>query len=135
MYKFIFYFIYKGQMKENSGVTVSRYLGALLVSLAIFFHLMFIYSLSKLLLFYFLDKDISFSTGKQSGGKLLFAFLCLIPIIICVFRYFKVERIEKIANYYDEHDNFYSLGNFIKFFSIYLFPLIISILMIRQVSR
>jgi hypothetical protein len=126
MYKFLYYFIYKGQLKDNKGaIGPSRYAATMLVTIAFFFHISFLYGLAKFLAWRYLTIDISFSTGTTYSVKLLVAALAILPVFIVVYRYFSLDKIQIISVYYAARQKkTYSVINFIKFCLIYLIPLL-----------
>ena len=133
MYNFIFYFIYKSQVNQKSGgPIVARYIGSLIVFLAILIHVGFIYSIVRFSLFRIVSNSIAFSLGKTYGEKLILLLPLFIPIILLVYKYFNNDKIDKLVKKYDEQENFYSYLSIFKFIFIIVVPLIIAIVLVNE---
>ena len=134
MYKFLFYFIYKGQLKDNKGApSPSRTMACMFVTMALVFHMALFYSVIKYLYWNYKHEEINFSMGNTYAVKMLVTALCMSPIFIAVFRYYDLDKIQKISEYYEERQKkTYSIVNFIKFFSIFIVPLLIFIYLINH---
>jgi len=66
MYKFIFYFIYKGQLKDNKGaIDPSKNMAWGFVTIAVGCHLLFVYSLARFGLFHFISLPVLFTIGRH----------------------------------------------------------------------
>jgi hypothetical protein len=131
MDKFLFYFIYKRQLKENKGrIGSSRYMACLFVSLAIFFYIGLIYSIARYCSYNYLGRSIAFSLGTTGRfGTVVFMFL----ILFFVWRHYDLTKIQEISDYYaSQEKNIYRFVNFVKFFLIYLIPLLISIYLVNH---
>ena len=134
MYKFLFYFIYKGQLKDNKGkIAPSRTVACMFVTMAIVFHLAPIYGIIKYCFWNYRHKELNFSMGSTYSVKMFVTALCMLPIFIVVFRYYSLDKIQTISDYYAERQQkTYSIVNFIKFFSIYIIPLLIFIFFVNH---
>jgi hypothetical protein len=134
MYRFLFYFIYKGQLKDNKGAQgPSRTVACMFVTLAIVFQLALFYSIIKFLYWNYKHEVVNFSMGDTYSVKMLVTGFCMLPIFIAVFRYYNLDKIQRISEYYEERkQKTYSTVNFMKFFSIYLIPLLIFIYLINH---
>jgi hypothetical protein len=61
MYNFVFYFIYRSQINQkDGGPLVAAIIGSMFVFIAIFLHLLIIFSIYKFFLFNLYGKEIFF---------------------------------------------------------------------------
>jgi hypothetical protein len=133
MYRFIFYFIYKYQLVDNKGkIGVSRYVGCVFVTLAILLHILFFYSIARYILYNHFNLSIAFSMGPTYALKWMVTALILSPICYFVWRHFNESRIQEITEYYSNQSRMYSFLNFMKFFAVYVIPLLISIYLVNH---
>lgn len=118
MYNFIFYFAYYGQIKQTNGTPfIGRYFGSLFVLIAIVFHILMLFAITRFILFNFYEINFSFSLRESQTQKLFFWLPIFIPMFIIVFKYFNGNRIIKIvAEYQDKR--VYSFINILRFFCI-----------------
>lgn len=132
MYRFVFYFIYKYQLIDNKGkIGISRYIASIFVTMAILFQIMLLYAIAKSLLNNF-NIDVFF-LGESYALKWLSTAVLLFPIEILVYRHYNGEKINEITAYYEARSGkMYSFPNFVKFFAIYLIPLLIFILVLNH---
>jgi hypothetical protein len=104
----------------------------LFVSMAFFFHLAFLFAAIKFVLFNFKQVDISYPLGQGFNGRKVVILLIFGFIFVLVRRYFNNDKIIAITDYYENSGGIYNLVNFIKFFSIYLIPLLLSIYLVNH---
>ncbi|SRR6185437_4031288 len=128
MYSFIFYFIYLGQISQkNTGPWVARCIASMIVTVFLFIHLCFIYSLIKFILLSLYDINIAFSSGKNHTTKILFWYPIALVLILVVFKYFNKKRVNQMVENYKQKQFYYSFYNILKFILMFILPLIISI--------
>jgi len=133
MYRFIFYFIYRSQVNQkDGGPSVARIISSMIVFVAISFHILFIYSIARFLLFNFFATDISFASRKTYSGKLFFWIPIFVLALLPILKYFNTNRINKILAHYNQIEDFYSIFNIIKFITIFILPLIIAIILVNH---
>lgn len=134
MYRFLFYFIYKGQLKDNKGaVGPSRFMASLFITMSFFFNIAFLFVVARFLIFHYYGTHISFFWGKTYATKWLITVIFLLPIFMPVYNYYSEKRIQEITSYYSEREvRMYTVLNFVKFFSIYLIPLLSMIYMLNH---
>src|SRR5579871_3222214 len=127
MYRFIFYFIYRSQVNQkDGGPSVARIISSMIVFVAISFHILFIYSIARFLLFIF------FASRKTYSGKLFFWIPIFVLALLPILKYFNTNRINKILAHYNQIEDFYSIFNIIKFITIFILPLIIAIILVNH---
>ena len=132
MYRFIFYFIYKSQLNQkNGGPGVSRIIASIFVFIAILFHVLFFYSITRFLLFNYDNTNIFFSMGKTHNTKLFFFFPIFLTSLFIAYKYFNKSRITQIVNQY-ENIKVYSFLNILIFFAIFVLPLMVSIILVNH---
>jgi len=133
MYNFIFYFIYLGQISQkNIGPWVARCIASMIVSVFLFIHICFIYSLIKYTLLSLYDINISFPSGKNHTAKILFWYPVALVLIIVVFKYFDKKRVDRVVKNYYEKQFSYSFFNIFKFLVMFILPLTISIWLVKH---
>ena len=133
MYKFLFYFIYKYQLKDNKGkVGLSRYMSSLVVTIVIFFDLMLLYALARYILYNFYNISIaSDATSEYSGLNVIIVLTIMILVMYYVYKYFNLDRIKRLTDHY-EGKKMYTPFNFIKFFAFFFSPLIVAIFLVQH---
>ena len=129
MYKYFFYFIYKGQLKDNKGtVGPSKSVACMFVGFLIFLQFVAVWSITKFAMSNYTNANIHILMGKTYSQKWIWTFFLLLPFYLFANKYFTAQKIEEITNYYsDKSASFYSVINFVKFFLILLIPLAICI--------
>ncbi len=133
MYSFIFYFIYRGQItQKNTDPLTARIISTLIVFVAIMFHILFIYAVGRFLLFNYYEADISLYDHKKYSEQLAYWLPIFIPIYILVYKYFNEKRIKIILEKYENYESFYTIGNILKFLSIFVLPLLIGIMLVNH---
>jgi hypothetical protein len=133
MYRFVFYFIYRRQLVESKGkIAPARHVAVLLLILALFFHVAFFYALARFCLYNGFKISIAYSFGRTYTLAKTAAGLALeAPIFYFINKYFTNERIQEIADHYNQrYSYFYTFLNFIKFFAVYLIPLLVAIFLV-----
>ena len=132
MYKFIFYFIYKSQINQkDGGPVVAKIVGSMFVFTAMIFHISLLYSITRFIMFNYQDVNISFSMGKTYSSKMLIFSPIFLILSITAIKYFNKNRIAELLTQYQDI-KIYSLINIVKFFAIFLLPLIASIMLIKR---
>jgi len=133
MYNFLFYFIYKYQLKDNKGkVGLSRYMASLIVTIAVFFDFMLVYALARYILYNFHNISIaSDTTTNYSSRYVIIVLTIMVLVMYYVYKFFNLDRIKSITDKY-EGKKIYTPFNFIKFFTIFFSPLIISIILVQH---
>ena len=135
MYKFIFYFIYRRQLVESKGlIAPAKHVAFILLTIVIFCHIMFFYAIARFCLYNGFNINIAFSIGRTYSARSIFEVLLVaLPIYYFISKYFTVEKIQEITDYYNnQYDYFYTFLNFVKFFAIYLIPLLMSIFLVNH---
>lgn len=126
MYDFIYYVIYKQQIEKGRSLGFSRYNGCLIVGFAVIVHIMFLFSILKII---FLNWFRDYIGKVNSGITFLFVFI----IFGLVFYYYNdTKKTEKILNRYSRDLYPTSIINYIKIIIIIFLPLIIGIILARK---
>lgn len=132
MYRFIFYFIYKGQLNQkDGGPLVGRIVASMTVFGFLLLHILFLYSITRFVLSNYYNTNISFSMGKTYNNRLIFFLPIFIAVSFIIYNYFNKTRIIEITNQY-ENIHIYSFSNFLKFFGVFILPLLASIFLINH---
>jgi len=123
MYKFIFYFFYKSQIKRDDLTPMqAKSVSSIFVAWTFLNHILFIGVLINICLFQFYD-----STFKIGKPNYIYFMALGIPISILIVsilnKYFNESRINDLAEKYDKNDRFYTIITIIKFIVIFLLPL------------
>jgi hypothetical protein len=133
MYNFVFYFIYRSQINQkDGGPFVARYVASIILIITLVIHVGLIYSFFRYFLFNFYRADISFSLGKTYSSKFVYWAAIFFLLVFFVFKYFNLNRIEKIVGKYHQRENFYSFMNILKFTCIISLPLIFAIILVNH---
>jgi hypothetical protein len=127
MYNFVFYFIYKSQLKD--GPFVARYFATFVVAIQIFIQIGFLYSICRFVLCYNYKFSIALSDVKNSNFIHLVEFLGIALIMVILFKVYNKNKIEIIKISYEERGFHYSLMNIAKFILVIILPLIFAIIL------
>jgi hypothetical protein len=129
MYNFVFYFIYKYELKKDNSFFLARYFASFVIAIVLAIHFGFIYCLLRLILCYFWQISIARSSTQISVIDNLKYYAAIITIVIIIFKYYTKARIEKIVTKYQNLERFYTPYNIVRFFLIFLAPLIGAIIL------
>jgi hypothetical protein len=135
MYEFVFYFIYRRQLVESKGkIGPAKHVAFVLLLLAMFLQIAFVYALARFCLYNGFKIDIAFDFGRTySLGKTAGAIALAAPFWYFMNKHFTNERIQEITDHYNQrYSYFYTFLNFLKFFAAYLVPLLISIFLVQH---
>lgn len=127
MYSFIFYFLYKANIKD--GPSTAKFQACLITFFAIFLHVgLLIAILKKVFMKQFESSGISTWFNNNKSIYLLILLLSL----FFLYNYYNKERIEKILNKYPDKPKSNKLVGIIKVLAILLIPIILGAIILTS---
>lgn len=120
MYNFIFYVLYKANIKD--GRFTAKYQASLIVFLAILIHALLFFSILKRI---FIKQFEASNISEWFNEHKAVYILIMIIFIFILYRYYNDKKIEKILNKYSNKPNSTKASNIIKVLLILLVPIIL----------
>lgn len=131
MYYFVFYFIYRLQMKQSDFTPfLGRYMASAIVSFAVIIQIGFVWALARFIFFNYFGIDL-FTLTIPPGINFITGIPSILLIMFIIFKYFNNKRISFIIEKYRTR-KIYSFINILRVFFIIFIPLIIGIILVNH---